>query len=622
MYPSHRLTTKAWLVLAVFGAGSAVACDDGPQQDEPGGIVIYDAGPGGAPDGAIRPNRPVMTGEIAPVYGFVSKTAKTEYYYLGEVDKDQSGKVPVNPIYFFYDEQGQPLFRLSDDGTKLVGWHPVVDLVPTKKGYSPYWQVYHVRVKGTVTTAALTALRKDPEPEKNCQMDAVCPEGKRCTEERCVDPITIGRFDLDGIKSKESLDASKLVIQKSKTIINCPIVNADAKLLQGLSRPDLPFPRVQVWYQRLKAFCYLVEGGKALLQEKGEEYRWNGATTLRADQAPAVSEAYFLRQELTFNSSENKALVSPGRHLVLTEHLPGGASYSPLVKENTIIVGAKHKFMDLRSVAEAKSAGLKFSTGKQLHNLVVRGPLPYCEKDKDCAGTGGRDGKDLICPVGQFYCAAPYARLHEECRRGVKECDPKGGSEGKPLVCVGFRVREKYFCYNSCEPYDDKDTNTHDKKDSRCGNIYGARCYSLPPSPIRPDGVCILNCNSRAGNTKALLDECKNFGCGNGKLDYGATSDDGNTNPGDGCNEHCTPSTYTRCESNAECKGAGQTCSVLPGTDPLTQNTYCTPLTAEEKKEEKDEDEDDGKNRLICMQYDYCVAPDERADWLQKEATK
>ena len=41
-----------------------------PDQDTPGGIVIYDAGPAGAPDGAIRPNKPVMTGEIAPVYGF------------------------------------------------------------------------------------------------------------------------------------------------------------------------------------------------------------------------------------------------------------------------------------------------------------------------------------------------------------------------------------------------------------------------------------------------------------------------------------------------------------------------------------------------------------------------
>jgi hypothetical protein len=56
------------------------ACSDLRTFDAPGGIVIYDAGAAGGPDGGVRQNRPVMVGEIAPIYGFVSPDAIAEYY--------------------------------------------------------------------------------------------------------------------------------------------------------------------------------------------------------------------------------------------------------------------------------------------------------------------------------------------------------------------------------------------------------------------------------------------------------------------------------------------------------------------------------------------------------------
>jgi cysteine-rich repeat protein len=333
---------------------------------------------------------------------------------------------------------------------------------------------------------------------------------------------------------------------------------------------------------------------------------------------PPVANAYFIRQELTFGGP-NKALVLPQRHIALTEHLPGSKGYSPLVKEHTVLVGTKHEFDDVRSVAEAKSQGLKFLTDTRLHNMAVRGTIPACKADKDCVGTGGKNDPDLICLVHQGYCAAPYARLHEECRSGVKECDPKGGPDGNPLVCLTIRGRKKAFCYDSCDPYENKDTNTDPKRDSRCGDVYNMRCYALSPSPTRPDGVCIHRCNSRAGNKAALIKECIKCDCGDGKLQYGETCDDGNTKNGDGCNKYCTLSTYTRCATNAECKGSGETCRTLTT---FQTNTYCAQTPVKAVTKEKDEDEDEQQYRLACMEYDYCVPPDDRADWLGKKEAK
>ncbi len=645
-----RTSATRSLLLATAAVALLSGCSSDPDQDTPGGIVIYDAGPAGAPDGAIIPNKPVMTGEIAPIYGFKEKSARVEYYYLGEVDTDAQGKIPLNAIYFFYDETGRPLFTLDEDGTKLMGWHPVVNVVPTKQGYSPFWRVHKVRVKGTIAPKIIEDLKTLPEPAETCQMDAVCTGGKKCIEEKCREPITIGVFDLDGIKSEETLLATKLVFQRTDTILNCPVVDADAKLLKGLADPDKPFPKIQLWYKRLKAFCVLMEGGKALLGA--------GAGNLPAGKVPAPVKAYFIRQSLSFGTdmgslkpctktadctapgetcgAEGKCkfvtLVQPKRHLVLTEDLPGSAGYSPLVEENTAFVDKEHEFKDLRSVAEAKSAGITFIPTGKLHNLVVRGTIPACKDDTDCANTGGKVDPPLKCSIEEGYCSPPFAKLHEECRRGVKECDPKGGPAGGRLGCWGLRVREKYFCLHTCDS--DKDDGNPEKDiDTRCGSVRGFQCYgSRRSDPSRPNGLCVKSCNSRAGSLEAKIKECASPTCGDGKQDYGETCDDGNLKgptkvgtksvpvAGDGCNEFCTLSTFARCDADSECKGTedkppkSQTCQAPTAS---TTNTYCWPPNTLKKVES----EEKNKYRVTCTQFDWCWPPDERADWLGKKET-
>jgi cysteine-rich repeat protein len=577
------------------------ACSDLRTFDAPGGIVIYDAGSAGSPDGGVRQNRPVMTGEIAPIYGFASPDAIVEYYYLGEVDR-VNGEVPVNKIYFFYDEDGEPLFRLADDGARLVGWHPVVGTIPTRPGASPFWRVHHVRVKGKVNVAALDALRATIPTAEICQMDATCTGGKRCIEERCRAPIQVGVFDLDGIKSEETLVASKLLVWDTEQIVTCPIVDADAKLLKGLTRPDAPYPKVQLWFQRLKAYCQLADGGHAVLGTR--------APALPSGGPPPVADAYFLRQELSFGTAEPTPVL-PKRYLVLTENLPGSAGYSPLVRELDVTVDKDYRFKDLRSVADIKSKGLKVTTTDKLHLLSVRGLIPSCVSDDDCAGTGGKVDPPLKCSIEQGYCSPPFARLYEECRRGVKECDPKGGAGGTRLVCVGWQGREKYFCYNACDS-GTKDTDPDPDIDSRCGAVKDYHCHALRQTdPTRPNGLCLKDCNSRAGDAAALIAECESPTCGNGKLEFGETCDDGNKVDRDGCDRFCQLSTYERCDQNSDCKGASQTCA-----EPVfgQGSTYCLPAATKEK----DESVDNGKYRLTCADWDYCVPPDVRADWLGK----
>lgn len=594
---SSRLVGRiAWLAVV------ALLCGCKTSFDEPGGLVVYDGGPGGGPDGSIRPTRPVPHGAITPVYGFVSASARVEYYYLGEVDVGDDGKVGVNPIYFFYDEAGEPLFRVSDDGSQLVGWHPVVGVVPTKKGYSPFWRVHRVTVKGAVNGAQLDELAKLPD-KAECQMDALCSSGQRCIEQRCRDPIKVGDYQLDAIKSRETLDDSELTIARTEIVLNCPVVEANAQLTKGIANPDLAIPKVQLWFERLRAFCFLMEGAKQLLGAG------LGALSLDDDR-PKVNDAYFIRQQLRFG---NKTVsVMPARTLVLTEKLPGSKGYSPLVRESTVIVDKDYEFKDLTSVAQARQKKLSIKKTNRLHDLVVRGTIPKCTTDDDCAKTGGKVDPPLKCSVEQGYCSPPFARFGEECRRGVKECDPHGGPDGSALACVGLLVRDKYFCFNACDS-SKPDENDDRDIDSRCGNAPNTRCYALRQTdPTRPNGVCIERCNSLAGDAKALRAECEHDTCGDGKLDYNETCDDGNRKNGDGCNEHCSLSTFERCDSQADCKVAGQTCKTPTSKQ---KNTYCLPVA----KKEKDESEDDGKYRTTCMEFDYCWPPDDRADWLGKK---
>ena len=628
----RRATSRRLLAPVLALTAAAAGCSEFKTHDEPGGVVVYDAGNAGGPDGGIRQNQPVMKGEIAPVYGFNTSKARVEYYYMGEVAQ-ASGKVPVGEMYFFYDEAGKPLYRLSKDGTKLVGWHPVVDVVPTKPGYSPFWRVVKVRVKGSADHKAIDKLIDDPLKKETCQMKANCAEGLECIEQRCTSAIEIGVFKLDGIKSRSTLEASLLTTTKTNTLINCPVTDADAKLLKGVADPDRAFPKIQIWFKRLKAFCYLMEGGKDLFG--------SGAPALAGGALPAKPlPAYFMRQNLNFGTSTTN-LVLPKRNMVLTEHLPGASGYTPLVNELSVIVGKDHTSKDLRSVADVKkqqAAGkVKIQDMGKLHNLVVRGTIPGCASDLDCAGTGGKVDPPLKCSVETGFCSPPFVRLGEECRRDVKECDPKGGPGGTRLACVGLRAREKYFCFHACDS-SKQDTNPAKDIDTRCGAIKGFQCFALRQSdPTRPNGVCIQRCNSRTSDKQALWDQCRSATpaghcdaskpetccdpkspkagqgcCGNGILDWGESCDDGNNTNKDGCNEWCTLSTFDRCDQNSDCKGSGQTCK-NPGSG--KNNNYCLPTA----KPEKDESEDKGKYRPVCMEFDYCWPPDERSDWLGKK---
>ena len=68
--------------------------------------------------------------------------------------------------------------------------------------------MHKVRVKGRIDPKIMSDLMDLPEPAETCQMDSVCTDGKKCIEEKCREPITIGLFDLDGIKSEETLQES------------------------------------------------------------------------------------------------------------------------------------------------------------------------------------------------------------------------------------------------------------------------------------------------------------------------------------------------------------------------------------------------------------------------------
>jgi hypothetical protein len=371
--------------------------------------------------------------------------------------------------------------------------------------------------------------------------------------------------------------------------VNCPMVDEAATLLAGLSERGRPLPRLPVWYRRLQGFCFLVDRGWEILQD------------------PEAGPA--LPVDLAVGAVIDPVLDVHGEHVLakdnrLFEVLPGDPGYTPLVRIFETPIDPDFTYGDLDQVSDVPDPVVPDPV--DVRNIPVRGVVPPCQTNEDCAAAETSDQPPLECnldqripdpvdPAKPAFCDAPPVGFGELCGAGIARCDsfggpvPPAGSAGQlqDLICVGLRARENRFCYNACDPDEDDVTDDEDR-DSRCGDLDGFQCYRIR-RPRKPDGACFRKCNSLA--TSRLVEQCEaptadrdpppapgDATCGNGVYDIGEACDP-TAEPWDPatCNEGCAVSTL--------------------GADP--------PVAAE-----------DDEHPLECTNagVDICIFPDARAD--------
>lgn len=211
---------------ALAGLAVLAACSDTTVKDRYAGVVVYDDFPASA-KGSDHSDDFGLPAAFVLSAGFVDGKAY-QYLDLGEFN-------PVVP----------KMYLLMRDGAPVEGQYPIIDTLPDKDDYSPWWQVVEVEVPSD--------------------------------------------YVANDIKSKKSVDASGYTQNATMEAVHCPVINPDAAWISadfaatltifwgtgelvpnpnyGFGDDDRPvladedatasdIMLTPVWHKRLRAFCY------------------------------------------------------------------------------------------------------------------------------------------------------------------------------------------------------------------------------------------------------------------------------------------------------------------------------------------------------------------------------
>lgn len=255
-------------------------------------------------DGGTRsdPSAGVPT-QIDPLAGFVDGQ-QAEYYDFGTVPVkvNPSTREPlavlVQPMYFFFDHENRPLFsnpvRETRDGTDwMLGGHQVRN--PNPKDFCA--GVADAEAKKDPCLALNKNQKQKPYPQRDRDL-LVDPMRMTADYQRPVIDVIPGSTGLldatytgfwevveviappgyqpDSIKHKATLDkaidSGDFKVHYTGRAINCPLVDERTHVSLGVTDRPTPRPRIELWYRRKMASCYLANGWETLGTGDGQAY--------------------------------------------------------------------------------------------------------------------------------------------------------------------------------------------------------------------------------------------------------------------------------------------------------------------------------------------------------------
>lgn len=514
-----------------------------------------------------------LPSQIAPTLGFVDGN-QAEYYDFGVVpvqSDTMSGKpiaVVVQPMYFFFTPEGYPLFsapvRETRDGTDWMrGGAGVVNPNPKDfcagvmgdqaackaRNASERKLPYSLRARDPL----VDPLRKNNDYQRPLvdQSPADRNSLRPYTGFWEVYEVTVpAGYVPDAIKHvstlRSALDSGSFKARSTQKVINCPIVDERTIVPQGITDRPTPRPRIELWYKRQLAFCYLVNGWETLGNDQGQLF-FSNSDDQRVDTFEVnritVGEGAVRENRLVipidtaytpaiFTSDQGVADPSVTRISgnLLTRGLPrhhrndpGG--YTPVRWLWDLPVDTMYLSGGLTSV-DAVDASITqpwnaFASPfvPVVHNVPLRGLASKCSLPEVPGRTPKVCGKEvpnpddpvnplvvatgdpvctsqgLECNKDTCFCDAPFVGYGQTCGPGIAQCSPQKDS----LSDNGYGCFPAFggFCYLACNPAA-MNTRAMENQGRQPAQFVDTRCKELPGYVClgyNGGGLCLKLCD-------------------------------------------------------------------------------------------------------------------------------
>jgi hypothetical protein len=289
-----RLAFSMFLGLGL--AGTVVGCEE-EFSDEPFGTLdlapVYDGGTSANPAAGIPQEIGVSPGYLGG--------SEAEYYDFGVVPtiiNPEDGSpiaVRVQPMYFFFDRATRPLFaspvREVRNGTDWIkGGMDVLN--PNPKNFCPPGAAAEDPCQARNAEEkkkSYPARQRDPLLDSERGVDDYqrplidltpqdnSPPRRQYTGLWEIVEVTVpDGYKVDSIKSVATLDqaiaAGKFSKRATGKVINCPLIDERTYVLRGVTSRRTFHPRIELWYRRQLATCFLANGWPTLGRDDG--VRW------------------------------------------------------------------------------------------------------------------------------------------------------------------------------------------------------------------------------------------------------------------------------------------------------------------------------------------------------------
>lgn len=552
-------------VALVLVAGAS-GCSNDEFSDEPFGVLdlasVYDGGTTTNPQG-------LLPEEIPPTIGFVDGEL-SEYYDFGAIpaERDPFTGAPkgtsVQPMYFFFTTgDGLPMFsgpiRETRDGTDWIkGGRSVLN--PNPRDFCA--SVPAAQRAGHACNAQNANERKKPYPQR--VRDVLVDSARQSSDfQRPIVDVTpadraagepqyTGLWEIveitappgyvpDSIKHSATLQraiaSGKFKSRATGKVIDCPMIDERSYIIPGVTDRDVFRPRIEIWYRRKLAFCYLAHGWETLGSNQGQPWFAN-SDEMRLDtfdvERLVVGEGKSQETRITIPIGEmyNPAiytaeypgapptitriadyLISAGRPRRSPADPPG---YRPVRWMFDVRVATDHRRGSFDTTEKIDRSALTpqrpspTSRSTVVKNVPLRGQYrrcglpkttkfsPYTEEFK-CGevvknpidGTETVDGsKDptcnalgLECDPYSCYCDLPYANYGERCGPATAQCKFIQYIEAQdrfaPLGMFCFPGNGGY-CHLLCDAREEKNTRAEENKGKKPTEFLDSRCKEVP----------------------------------------------------------------------------------------------------------------------------------------------
>lgn len=512
------MRSRAKILSLIAFASAAAGCGGGDALDDEA-YGVMDLAPYYA-DGAAPNNPAVNIASLAPVRGY-SQGDDADFYDLGLVPfvrTVQDGApvptvAPTNPMYFFFDARGNPLFAqpVRDERTALwvmPGGDPTVS--PNQAPGADRTLPHSIRPRQIIVDP-----RRASAAHQRPIVD-IGPEGlvTRYTGLWEIVEITApDGYAPDVIKSwatlSRAISGGTFSARSTGRVIDCPMVDERTAIVAPTGGRDVPQPVIELWYRRKLGFCLLAHGWETLARDgtlipSGRDgARLQTFDVVRAkvqvgqedqDQLLVPATKLFVpaatvgRTDVRFGA--NLIAEERPRH---TEADPPG--YTPIRWLWDAMVDAKFTPGTMKTMVGVDAKTLRpRPAGPWVKNVALSGVVPTCGTRDATTSMWTADAEDrcaaaaLSCNRASCSCDIPAVGWGEMCAPGFQRCrtEPLDAAEAAfaPAGYVCQPAAPRGFCVPRCDATA-TDTSPEADRDSRCGDVPGFACMK-PGACMRP----------------------------------------------------------------------------------------------------------------------------------------